>query len=46
MVCPIIFLLMAIRIVQVNVMKYVFKIEIVDPDKASVEESKCALVVE
>ncbi len=31
---------MAIRIVQVNVMKYILHIEIADPDQEAMEESK------
>lgn len=34
---------MAIRIVQVNVMKYILHIEIADPDQEAMEESKKAL---
>ena len=44
MVFPFSFLLMAIRVVQVDVCKYILKWEIIDPDKASVEESKRALM--
>ena len=43
LVFPISFTLMAIRIIQVNVMKYVFKIDIADPDKESMKESQRAL---
>jgi hypothetical protein len=37
---------MAIRIIQVNVMKYVFKQEIEDPDAEAVRESQKTLVAE
>ena len=43
LVFPLSFSLMAIRIVQVNVMKYIFKIEIADPDQESMKESQKAL---
>ncbi len=46
LVFPFAFLLMAIRIIQINVMRYLLGIDIVDPDKASVEESKRALLEE
>ena len=44
MIFPFCFLLMAIRVLQVDVCKYILKMEIIDPDKASVEESKRALM--
>ena len=43
LVFPLSFTLMAIRIIQVNVMKYIFKIDIADPDQEAMEESKKAL---
>ena len=46
LVFPLSFLLMAIRIVQVNVMKFILHIEIADPDEASVKESQRALLSE
>ena len=46
LVFPIAFLLMAIRIVQVNVIKYVLKEEIADPDQQAIEDSKHALADE
>lgn len=46
LVFPLSFTLMAIRIIQVNVMKYIFKIEIADPDQEAMEESKKALNAE
>lgn len=46
LVFPISFLLMAIRIVQVNVIKYVLKQEIADPDQQAIEESKHTLADE
>lgn len=46
LVFPLSFLLMAIRIIQVNVMKYVFKQEIEDPDAEAVRESQKTLVAE
>lgn len=45
LVFPLSFTLMAIRIIQVNVMKYILKIEIADPDQESMKESQNALVV-
>ena len=42
-VFPICFTLMAIRIVQVNYIKFVLKEEIIDPDIEAIEESKKAL---
>ena len=44
LVFPLSFLLMAIRIVQVNVMKFILHIEIADPDQESVKESQNALL--
>ena len=44
LVCPFCFFLMAVRIIQVDVCRYILKMEIIDPDKASVEESKHALM--
>ncbi len=46
LVFPLSFTLMCIRIVQVNVMKYILKIEIADPDQESMKESQKALVVD
>lgn len=46
LVFPLSFTLMAIRIVQVNVMKYILKIEIADPDQEAMEESKKVLKAE
>lgn len=46
LVFPISFLLMAIRIIQVNVIKYILKEEIADPDQQAIEESKHALADE
>ncbi len=46
MIFPFCFFLMAIRIVQVDICRYILKWEIIDPDKASVEESKHALMEE
>ncbi len=43
LVFPISFTLMAIRIIQVNFIKFVLKQEIEDPDQAAIEESKHAL---
>lgn len=43
LVFPITFTLMAIRIVQVNYIKYILKEEIVDADAEAIEESKKAL---
>ncbi len=40
LVFPICFTLMAIRIIQVNVIKYVLHQEIEDPDQAAIEESR------
>lgn len=44
LVFPLSFLLMAIRIVQVNYIKFVLKQEIEDPDQQSIKESQKALV--
>ena len=44
MVFPLSFSLMAIRIVQVNFIKFVLKQEIADPDQESVKESQSTLV--
>ncbi len=44
LVFPLSFLLMAIRIIQVNYMKFVLKIEIADPDQESIRESQSALL--
>jgi len=41
---PISFSLMAIRIVQVNYIKYILKEEILDPDQEAIKESKKALI--
>ena len=46
LVFPITFTLMAIRIVQVNIIKHVLKGEIADPDQQAIEESKHALAEE
>lgn len=43
LVFPLSFLLMAIRIVQVNVMKFILHQEIADPDQESIKESQQAL---
>ena len=43
LVFPVSFTLMCIRIVQVNVMKYILKIEIADPDQESMKESQKSL---
>ncbi len=44
LVFPLSFTLMCIRIIQVNVMKYILKIDIADPDQESMKESQKALV--
>ncbi len=44
LVFPITFTLMAIRIVQVNFIKFVLKQEIADPEAEAIEESKRALI--
>lgn len=44
LVFPLSFLLMAIRIVQVNVIKFVLKKEIRDPDQEAIEESQKTLM--
>lgn len=46
LIFPISFVLMAIRIVQVNVIKYVLHEEILDPDQEAIEESKRALLAQ
>ena len=46
LVFPASFLLMAIRIIQVNVIKYVLKEEIVDPDAEAVKESQKTLIAQ
>jgi TRAP-type C4-dicarboxylate transport system permease small subunit len=46
LIFPVSFALMAIRIIQVNVIKYVLKEEIIDPDRQAIEDSKQALVEE
>lgn len=46
LVFPISFLLMAIRILQVNYIKFILKEEIVDPDQMAIEESTHALTDE
>ena len=43
LIFPIAFLLMAVRIIQVNVIKYILKREILDPDQQAIEDSKHAL---
>ena len=43
LIFPLAFLLMAVRIIQVNVLKYILKREILDPDQQTIEESKLAL---
>ncbi|MDR2820617.1 MAG: TRAP transporter small permease [Desulfovibrio sp.] len=46
LVFPISFVLMAIRIIQVNVIKHVLHKEIVDPDQQAIEDSKQLLAEE
>ncbi|MCL1939487.1 MAG: TRAP transporter small permease [Desulfovibrionaceae bacterium] len=46
LIFPISFTLMAIRIIQVNVIKYILKREIADPDQQALEENKHALTDE
>ena len=46
LIFPISFVLMAIRIIQVNVIKYVLHEEIADPDQQAIEDSKHALTEE
>ena len=46
LIFPISFVLMAIRILQVNYIKFILKEEIVDPDQMAIEESKQALAEE
>lgn len=41
---PFSFLLMAVRIVQVNYIKFILKEEIADPDQEAIDESKRALI--
>ncbi len=43
LIFPISFTLMSIRIIQVNVLKFILKVELVDPDKAEIENSKATL---
>ena len=43
LIFPLSFALMAIRIIQVNVIKYILKQEILDPDQQAIEESKQVL---
>ena len=44
LVFPLSFLLMAVRIIQVNIMKFILHIEIADPDQESVKESQNSLL--
>ena len=44
LVFPLSFLLMAVRIIQVNIIKFVLKEEIVDPDAEAIKESQKTLV--
>ena len=44
LVFPLSFILMAIRIIQVNVIKFILKKEIADPDQEAIKESQKALV--
>ena len=44
LVFPLSFTLMAIRIVQVNYIKFVLKEEIADPDQEAIKESQSALM--
>lgn len=46
LVFPLSFILMAIRIIQVNVIKFILKEEIADPDQAALEESATTLLTE
>lgn len=46
LIFPISFVLMAIRIVQVNVIKFILKEEIADPDQVALEESATALLTD
>jgi len=46
LIFPIAFLLMAVRIIQVNILKYILKREIADPDQQAIEESKYTLADE
>ena len=42
LVFPLSFLLMAVRIIQVNIMKFILHIEIADPDQESVRKAELA----
>lgn len=44
LIFPISFSLMTVRIIQVDILKYIFKKEIQDPDKLAIEENKKALL--
>ncbi len=44
LVFPLSFLLMAIRIIQVNYIKFVLKQDIADPDAEAIRESQTALL--
>ena len=44
LVFPLSFLLMAVRIIQVNFIKFVLKQEIADPDQEAIKESQGALL--
>lgn len=46
LVFPLSFLLMAIRIIQVNYMKFILKREIEDPDQQAIKESQSVLLEE
>lgn len=46
LVFPLSFLLMAIRIIQVNYIKFILKEEIADPDQEAIKESQAALLTE
>ena len=46
MVFPISFGLMTLRVIQVDIMKYILKIDLRDVDAASIEESQMSLVVD
>ena len=46
LVFPLSFLLMAIRIVQVNYIRFILKEEIADPDQEAIKESQSALLNE
>ena len=43
---PLSFILMVICIIQVNVIKFILKEEIADPDQAALEESATTLLTE